>query len=201
MTTEEDKLPESPEGGAPDASDPSGSSASTGVATSSGEGASIESLDALARINGEPLAKSDEAAEAEEDEYEDVPVQLGSQRFVFAAYFAGGIAVAFLLSKALGYAWARLAIWKPEVGEPHEEIVLPVAALIGALVAFYYYRDEKTRTLAEEVASELGKVTWPSRDEVVNSTFVVILTTLIATTFFALMDRFWGFLTNLVYGA
>jgi preprotein translocase subunit SecE len=78
---------------------------------------------------------------------------------------------------------------------------MPIAGLIGLFTAIYYYRDQKTRTLAEEVASELGKVTWPSREEVVNSTFVVLVTTLLATTFFALMDRFWGFVTNLVYGA
>ncbi len=69
---------------------------------------------------------------------------------------------------------------------------MPAAAIVGTLVAYYYYRDEKTRTLAEEVASELGKVSWPSRDEVVNSTFVVIVTTFVATIFFALMNRFWA---------
>jgi preprotein translocase subunit SecE len=129
------------------------------------------------------------------------PTQLGTQRFVYAAYFAGGIAVAFLLSKVLSFAWLRLSTYKPQIGEPHEEIVMPLAGLIGIFTAIYYYRDQKTRTLAEEVAFELGKVTWPSRDEVVNGTFVVIVTTLLATTFFALMDRFWGFVTNLVYGA
>jgi len=129
------------------------------------------------------------------------PTQLGSQRFVYAAYFAGGIAIAFLLSKAMSYAWLRLATYKPQVGEPHDEIVMPIAGLIGLFTAVYYYRDAKTRTLAEEVASELGKVSWPGREEVVNSTFVVLVTTLLATTFFALMDRFWGFVTNLVYGA
>jgi preprotein translocase subunit SecE len=137
----------------------------------------------------------------EEDESAGAPTQLGSQRFVYAAYFAGGIAVAFLLSKAITYGWTRLAMWKPQLGEPHDEVVMPAAAIAGTLVAYYYYRDAKTRTLAEEVASELGKVSWPSRDEVVNSTFVVIVTTFVATIFFALMDRFWGFVTNLVYGA
>ena len=44
------------------------------------------------------------------------------------------------------------------------------------------------------------KVTWPSRTEVTNGTFVVIVTTIVSTVFFALMDRFWGFVTNLVYG-
>jgi preprotein translocase subunit SecE len=144
---------------------------------------------------GEPQ----EQAEGEEEVV--VPTQLGTQRFVFAAYFAGGIAIAFLLSKALSYAWLRLSTYKPTIGEPHDEVVMPIAAIIGALTAVYYYRDQKTRTMAEEVASELGKVSWPSRDEVVNGTFVVIITTLVATTYFALMDRFWGFVTNLVYGA
>jgi preprotein translocase subunit SecE len=141
----------------------------------------------------------DQEEEGAEEAY--APTQLGSQRFVYAAYFAGGIAIAFLLSKAMSYAWLRLATYKPQIGEPHDEIVMPVAGLIGLFTAIYYYRDQKTRTLAEEVASELGKVTWPSREEVVNSTFVVLVTTLLATTFFALMDRFWGFVTNLVYGA
>ncbi len=150
----------------------------------------------------EPIVQSkddDQGRDVEEGGF--VPTQLGTQRFVYAAYFAGAIAVAFVLSKAISYAWLRLATYKPQFGEPHDEVVMPVAAVIGALTAVYYYRDAKTRTLAEEVASELGKVSWPGREEVVNSTFVVIVTTLLATTFFALMDRFWGFVTNLVYGA
>ena len=58
----------------------------------------------------------------------------------------------------------------------------------------------RARELAEEVAAEMSKVTWPDRTEVTNGTFVVIVTTLVSTVFFALMDRFWGFVTNLVYG-
>jgi len=50
------------------------------------------------------------------------------------------------------------------------------------------------------VATELSLVTWPTRTEVTNGTVVVIVTTVVSTVFFALMDKFWGFLTNLVYG-
>jgi preprotein translocase subunit SecE len=169
------------------------------------EGASEQDLSAPGGPGGDALAKLDPTQGEHEGEQEEeeglAPTQLGTQRFVFAAYFAAGITIAFLLSKFLSYAWSRLAIYKPQLGEPHEEIVMPLAGLVGLATAIYYYRDPKTRTLAEEVASELGQVTWPNRDEVVNSTFVVIITTLVATTFFALMDRFWGFVTNLVYGA
>ncbi len=142
-------------------------------------------------------------AEEPEDEEEGVlaPTQLGTRRFVYAAYFAGAITVAFLLSKMVSLVWTRLSLWKPAFGEPHDEVVMPISAAVGALVALYYWRDQQSRTLVEEVASELSKVTWPSRQDVINSTFVVIVTTLVATAFFALMDRFWGFVTNLVYGA
>jgi preprotein translocase subunit SecE len=166
--------------------------------------AALGALALADQVGPAELSSGQEDGDGDEEEDDDAvgtPAQLGFQRFVYAAYFAGGIAVAFMLSKAISYGWTRLSLWKPTIGEPHDEVVMPVAGLIGALVAFYYYRDEKTRTLAEEVASELGKVSWPTRDEVVNGTFVVVVTTFIATVFFALMDRFWGFVTNLVYGA
>jgi preprotein translocase subunit SecE len=128
------------------------------------------------------------------------PSQLGARRWVYAGYFAGAIGIAFLLSKILDFAWYRLQTWKPVLGEPRDEIIMPVSALVGALVAVYYWYRTRARQLAEEVASEMGKVTWPSRTEVTNGTFVVLVTTIISTVFFALMDRFWGFVTNLVYG-
>lgn len=134
------------------------------------------------------------------DEENETPAQLGYKRYVFAGYFAGGIGVAFITSKLLDMVWTRLSLWKPQFGEPNGELVILLGAIVGTLTAVYYYRDERTRQLAEEVASELSKVTWPSKQEVMNSTAVVIVATLFSTVFFALMDRFWGFLTNLVYG-
>jgi preprotein translocase subunit SecE len=128
------------------------------------------------------------------------PTQLGTRRFVYAAYFAGAIGIAFLGSKLLGFAWLKLQSWKPAVGEPRDELVMPLSALVGALAALYYWNRTRARQLAEEVATEMSKVTWPTRTEVTNGTFVVIVTTIVSTVFFALMDKFWGFVTNLVYG-
>ena len=128
------------------------------------------------------------------------PSQLGAQRYVYASYFFGAITVAFFVSKALELVWLKIQSYKPVVGEPRDEIVMPISALAGALVAFYYWYRTRARQLAEEVAAEMSKVTWPTRDEVTNGTFVVIVTTIVSTVFFALMDKFWGFVTNLVYG-
>jgi preprotein translocase subunit SecE len=143
----------------------------------------------------------DSEEEAEEDEGALAPAQLGAKRFVYAGYFAAAIGIAFLCSKFVDMGWTRLQLWKPQVvSEPHAEIIMPASAALGAGVAWYYWKQQRTRELAEEVASELSKVTWPSKDEVMSSTAVVIVTTIFSTVFFALMDRFWGFLTNIVYG-
>jgi len=144
--------------------------------------------------------RGDDAADPDDGAPLAAPAQLGFRRFVYAAYFAGGIAIAFFLDRIVDASWSRLSTWKPMLGEPRDEIVLPLSALAGIGAAFYYWRRTRARKLAEEVAEELSKVTWPGREEVTNSTFVVIVATLVSTVFFALMDRFWGFLTNLVYG-
>jgi preprotein translocase subunit SecE len=152
----------------------------------------------------EPASSDEEAEEEEEAEAEGRTAAsstlLGTRRWVYAAYFAGAIGVAFIVEKALSFAWLKASAWKPALGEPRDEILMPVAALCGIAAALYYWNRTRARQLAEEVAGELSKVTWPSRQDVTNSTFVVIVTTVVATVFFALMDRFWGFVTNLVYG-
>lgn len=155
-----------------------------------------------------PAAKADalaerspDAAESEEEDVEDDagPVQLGYQRYVYAAYMAGALLAAFLFAKIGHAAWYRLGQWKTELGEPKDELVFPIAGVLGVAVAVYYWRKAEARKYADEVAEELSKVTWPSRKEVTNSTTVVVLTTLFATVFFALMDRFWGFITDKIY--
>jgi preprotein translocase subunit SecE len=45
------------------------------------------------------------------------------------------------------------------------------------------------------------KVKWPNRKEVQASTIVVLATSAVATAYLFLLDRFWGFVTDLVYGS
>ena len=132
----------------------------------------------------------------------EMPAQLGHTRFVYAAYLAAGIAIAFVSHKILDYAWYKLHDWKPDaLPEQQDEISVPIAVALAIAVALYTWRDMRIRVLVEEVAEELTKVTWPSRQEVTSSTTVVIITTLLATVFFALMDQFWLWVTKHVYGS
>ncbi len=176
--------------GAPDEENPSESGAAEEVRDASG--------DSTAMTHDRPSQAPE--SDDEHDVSPVAPTQMGARRFVYAAYFGGGIAIAFIASKALDLAWLKLQNYQPSIGEPRDEIVMPLAGAIGAGAALYYWFRTRARQLAEEVAAEMSKVTWPSRTEVTNGTVVVIVTTVVSTVFFALMDRFWGFLTNLVYG-
>ncbi len=153
--------------------------------------------------------KSEEAEKSDPEEDAEVEAALeaqagnvlGAERFVYAAYLAAAVIAAFLFSKLGHAAWLKLAAWKPEqVGEPRDEIVYVIAGLLGVGVALHYWRRKDARQYATEVAEELSLVTWPTKKEVQNSTFIVVLTTLFATVFFALMDQFWRFITDKVYG-
>jgi preprotein translocase subunit SecE len=128
------------------------------------------------------------------------PSQMGTIRFVYAGYFGGAMAVGFFFSKIADFAWERLQAVKPAIGDPRDEVIMPLSVIVGVGTALYFWYRTRTRELAEEVASEMAKVTWPTRTEVTNGTVVVIVTTIVSTVFFALMDKFWGFITNLVYG-
>lgn len=153
-----------------------------------------------ADATGSDLAEMDSAA----------PQQLGVQKYVLAGFFAAAIVVAYLSSNIVLAAWnaaannawiaSNLTFVNRVAEDDRGSLAMLAGALIGALVAVRAYRREQLRTWINEVASELTKVTWPDKKEVTNSTVVVVLASAFTTVFLALLDRFWGFVTNLVYG-
>ena len=48
---------------------------------------------------------------------------------------------------------------------------------------------DRIRTYLREVWLEMGKVTWPTRDELKESTWVVIVASIIVTIFIFIVDR------------
>ncbi len=155
-----------------------------------------------------PLAETERRTDTVESA---VPTQLGATRHVLAGFFAAGIAVAFVVSKMITGIWNRMAdnAWLSQhapflsrIGEDDRPTLATlVGGAVGIVVTIYAYRRADIRTWTNEVAAELAKVTWPSKKEVTNSTMVVIAASAFATVFLALLDRFWGFVTNLVYGS
>jgi preprotein translocase subunit SecE len=159
-----------------------------------------------------------EGAEGEEDaagedggEGEEAAAQLGSDRYVLAGFFAAGMAAAYVLGRALQSAWVsasnkdwfsqsalgRLAA-VPDDDKAMYSVVL--GGIIALVLVYRTYKRPDVRAWADEVAAELAKVVWPSRKDVTNSTFIVIVASTVATVYLALLDRLWAFVTNIVYG-
>ncbi|MCS6901779.1 MAG: preprotein translocase subunit SecE [Myxococcales bacterium] len=149
--------------------------------------------------------------EGEEDHGAPPAGTLGATRYVMTGFFLAIIAVAYVLGRTLGAIWGRLAeaSWfqnsmaaLARVGEEERsEISVTIGALVALGVGVHLYRRPDVRQWTNEVASEMSKVTWPDKHEVTNSTIIVIVTSAFATLYLALLDRFWGFVTNLVYGS
>ncbi|WP_437279425.1 preprotein translocase subunit SecE [Sorangium sp. So ce375] len=191
----EDEEPEESEPGLP-------ADASSLVTRSEGTGAA-DAKDAEA-------SSADESDDADEAEDEGAAAQLGTERYVLAGFFASGMLLAYLLGKFVHGVWATLANkdWfsrtLPALSAVGDDDKTTYGMIIGGVVALIVvlrsFRNAELRNWSDEVASELAKVKWPTKKEVTNATFVVIATTTVATLYLALLDRFWAFVTNIVYG-
>jgi preprotein translocase subunit SecE len=59
---------------------------------------------------------------------------------------------------------------------------------------------ERIKTYLSETRTELKKVTWPSRQDLIDSTKVVIVATLIMTVFIGIVDQVLSRIIKLVFG-
>ena len=157
------------------------------------------------------VPESRAAAEALDVDFDGgAPANLGSLKYVHAAFFGAGVLLSYVAGKTLAALWNTLAE-TPAVyervpflltyaEEERTNFTMPIGLVIGALAVFFTYRKDGIERWAMEVASELAKVHWPDRDTVTNGTIVVIVVSTIATVYIGLLDRLWGFVTVLVYG-
>jgi preprotein translocase subunit SecE len=167
-------------------------------------------------IKDETTEQVEETEAPEETSVEtehDAPVAsgLGAARYVHAAFFLIAILGAYVASKVLVLAWGAIAEWPAAVRavpqlvayaeDQREGITLAAGAAAGTIGVIQAYRKERVRGWADSVAGELSRVTWPTREIVLNGTLVVVLASAIATVYVTILDRFWSFLTTLVYGA
>lgn len=174
-------------------------------------GGEASSDEALATTNEGEEPSAELAAPGEGDDAVDAAAAIGSERYVHAAFFVAGILTAYIASKVLVLGWNSLTGWPAAVRavpqlisyteEQRDSYALVAGAAIGTLTVIQSYRKENVRTWANEVAAELSKVTWPTREAVLNGTVVVVVASTLATVYVTILDRIWSFLTTLVYGA
>lgn len=59
--------------------------------------------------------------------------------------------------------------------------------------------SEKIKQFYEDVFRELKKVSWPDKDQIISSSFVVVVITVVFTTFIYAADMLISSLVNLLY--
>jgi preprotein translocase subunit SecE len=120
------------------------------------------------------------------------PKSLGLERWVQFGFVLVAIVTFFLADKLIEFVWGYFA-------QPEGAVVTGAAAIVGILAGYLMYRHPKLNPLAHEVAGELAKVTWPSRQETWYSTVVVIVTSIIAAVYLGAFDALWSAFTDLIY--
>lgn len=79
-------------------------------------------------------------------------------------------------------------------------IAVVMAAALGALIYYFVVNHPKSAEFLIETEAELRKVSWPARHEYLNSSFVVILSVVVLSTWLVVCDTVIGFvLTKMGY--
>lgn len=113
---------------------------------------------------------------------------------VHLIYLCGAVLLFYLLQWSIDWVWGYF-------GTAPSEFKMSLIAAVGAFVAgVALYRNDRVYQLANEVSSELKKVTWPTAKEVRAATIVVIVMAVTSAVILFLFDLVWSGLTDLVYG-
>ena len=112
---------------------------------------------------------------------------------VHLMYLCGAVILFYLLQWSIEWIWTFF-------GTPPTEFKITLMAAVGALVAgVVLYRNDRVYTLANEVAGELKKVTWPTMRETRAATVAVVIATFTAAVILGVFDYVWAKLSSLVY--
>jgi len=115
------------------------------------------------------------------------------RKWTHVMFAVAGIILAWLLAKSGEWGWSAF-------GKANSLVIGTGAFLIAGVVTLAAWRNEQIFGLAQEVTSELKKVTWPTRKETLQSTVVVIITTIVSSAFLGLFDGIWSWVTRMIYG-
>lgn len=113
---------------------------------------------------------------------------------VHLIYLVGAVVMFYLLQWSIDWIWGYFA------PSPSDFKISLAAALIATIASIVLYKNDRLYNLANEVSTELKKVTWPTAKEVRSATIVVIIMAILSALILGLFDFVWSNLTELVYG-
>ncbi len=122
-----------------------------------------------------------------------------SQNYIFLFFVLSGLLFALVLDRGLAASFSSIGVLDRELGGAQFRLSRLVAILIAGGTTFAAYRAAPVSGFAHEVTGELGKVTWPSREETNISTRIVVITVIVASFILFLFDYLGAAITGFVY--
>lgn len=119
-------------------------------------------------------------------------------RYVNFAYLLLGVLSAWFCVKTFGMVLDWMGPRADRILFADIQLSVAAGVLAGVGLAFGLYKNEKTFAWTNEVAVELSKVTWPKQEETQQSTYVVIVFSVVIALLLASMDFLWNRVTNLI---
>ncbi len=113
---------------------------------------------------------------------------------VHLIYLCGAVLLFYVLQWSIDWIWGYFG------SAPSEFKITLFAGVVAILVSVSLYRSDRIYGLANEVAQELKKVTWPTAKEVRSATLVVMVMAVVSAFILGIFDFGWSNITELVYG-
>jgi preprotein translocase subunit SecE len=112
------------------------------------------------------------------------------QRLVVISYLVFGIVLTLFFGHLLALAFSSLGVKNSQVVEGAEGLTLSNLLGLGLAggLGVWAWTNPKVKSLSNEVAEELMRVTWPSWDETRTSTVAVVVASLVAAIILFGMD-------------
>lgn len=121
---------------------------------------------------------------------------MANQRFIVVAFLLMAIVLGLVLRSA-SVSVILLQGWQDAMIGGVVTTSTAVAVVGGALAFFALLKTPAAVLYADEAIGELVKVTWPTREQTINSALVVVTTAFVLAGSLAVFDFVWARLTNL----
>lgn len=118
-------------------------------------------------------------------------------RKVTVTSYLGAAAIVWFLSRSFIF-WMISTFYKVRKIPALNTLKELIPFLLFALTFGILLKNPKVNEVMDEVVAELKKVSWPSRDDVMKSTWVVLIYILIASFILSGFDLVWGKLVGLL---
>ncbi len=118
------------------------------------------------------------------------------RKWVVLSYAGLAALFAFVLYAALLKVGASLDF---EAKVKHADVIVQFSSIgIGGILFLLLYSNSQANQFMDEVFQELGRVTWPTKDETSKATVVVLIMVLISGVILGGFDRFFTWVMKFV---